>query len=139
MAGINYFLTHGARGGEGKKLLGEKRDVKAWLGWLELYANGDVKAIETPIGFIPKYEDLKKLFAGINKEYPKALYDKQFAFYLDNIIGRIDLQKAAYKKEDNVPPKLFEIYEEQRKGLESLKAKYGSVVAVEQLMEAAQK
>jgi phosphoenolpyruvate carboxykinase (GTP) len=139
MAGINYFLTHGARGGEGKKLLGEKRDVKAWLGWLELYANGDVKAIETPIGFIPKYDDLKKLFAGIDKEYPKALYDKQFAFYLDNIIGRIDLQEAAYKKEDNVPPKLFEVYKEQRKGLESLKAKYGSIVTVEQLIEAAQK
>lgn len=139
MAGINYFLTHGARGGEGKKLLGEKRDVKVWLGWLELYANGDVKAIETPIGFIPQYDDLKKLFAGINKEYPKSLYDKQFAFYVDNILGRIDLQEAAYKKEDNVPAKLFEVYEEQRKGLQALKAKYGSIVTVEQLIEASKK
>ena len=54
MAGLNYFLTHENRGSSGKGLLGEKKDVKVWLGWLELYANGDVEAIETPIGFIPQ-------------------------------------------------------------------------------------
>ncbi len=137
MAGLNYFLTHGARGGEGDNLLGEKRDVKVWLGWLELRAHGDVAAIETPIGFIPKYEDLKELFAEIGKGYPQALYDKQFAFYVDNIIARIDLQEEAYGKEENIPAKLFEICEEQRKGLEALKAKYGPIVSVEQLIEAA--
>ncbi|GAK57948.1 phosphoenolpyruvate carboxykinase [Candidatus Vecturithrix granuli] len=136
MAGLNYFLTYGARGGEGKKLLGEKRDVKVWLGWLELYANGDVDAIETPIGFIPKYNDLKTLFAGIDKAYPQELYNKQFALYIDNIIRRIDLQEEAYKKEQNVPEKLFEVYEEERSGLEALKAKYGSIVSVEELIEA---
>jgi phosphoenolpyruvate carboxykinase (GTP) len=133
MAGLNYFLTHGARGGEGAELLGEKRDVKVWLGWLELRANGDVEAIETPIGYIPKYEDLKELFDKIGKAYPRELYEKQFALYIDNILGRIDLQKEAYKKAENVPPKLFEIYEKQRKGLEALKSKYGSVVSVENL------
>jgi phosphoenolpyruvate carboxykinase (GTP) len=138
MAGLNYFLTHAARGGQGEGLLGEKRDVKAWLGWLELWVNGDVEAIETPIGFIPKYEDLQVLFAGIGKEYPKELYDQQFAFYVDNIIARIDLQEEAYRKEGNIPAKLFEIYEEQRTGLEALKARYGSIVSVEQLIEAAE-
>ena len=136
MAGLNYFLTHGARGGEGDKLLGEKRDVKVWLGWLELRAHGDIDAIETPIGFIPKYEDLKDLFAGIGKEYPKELYDKQFAFYVDNILARIDLQEEAYRKEENIPARLFEVYAEQRVGLEALKARYGAIVSVEQLMEA---
>ena len=137
MAGLNYFLTHGARGGEGSGLLGEKRDVRVWLGWLERRAYGDVDAIETPIGFIPKYEDLKEMFAAIGKEYPKELYDKQFSLYVDNIVARIDLQKEAYRKEKSIPAKLFEIYQEQRKGLEALKAKYGSVVSVEQLIEAA--
>jgi len=134
MAGLNYFLTHGARGGEGDQLLGEKRDVKVWLGWLELRAHGDVEAIETPIGCIPKYEDLKELFAGIGKAYPKELYDKQFAFYVDNILARIDLQEAAYRKEENIPARLFEVYAEQRKGLEALKAKHGPIVLVEQLV-----
>jgi phosphoenolpyruvate carboxykinase (GTP) len=137
MAGLNYFLTHGARGGEGDKLLGEKRDVKVWLGWLELRAHGEVDAIKTPIGFIPKYEDLKELFAKIGKEYPKELYDKQFAFYVDNILTRIGLQEEAYRKEKNIPAKLFEVYREQRKGLEALKAKYGPIISGEQLIEAA--
>ena len=137
MAGLNYFLTHGARGGEGSELLGEKRDVKVWLGWLELRAHGDIGAIETPIGLVPRYEGLRALFAEIGKKYPKELYNKQFAFYVDNILGRIDLQEQAYRKEKNVPEKLFEVYEEQRKGLDALKADYGPVVSVEQLIEAA--
>jgi len=137
MAGLNYFLTHEARGGEGEGLLGEKRDVKVWLGWLERRAHGEVDAIETPIGFIPKYEDLKELFARIGKEYPKELYDKQFSLYVDNILARIDLQEEAYRKEKNIPARLFEVYAEQRKGLEALRAKYGPIVSVEQLIEAA--
>jgi phosphoenolpyruvate carboxykinase (GTP) len=137
LAGLNYFLTHGARGGEGNGLLGEKRDVKVWLGWLERRAHGDVDAIKTPIGFIPRYDDLKEMFDGIGKEYPRDLYDRQFAFYVDNIIGRIDLQRQAYEEGENVPSRLFEVYEEQRKGLEALREKYGSVVSVEQLIEGA--
>ena len=96
-----------------------------------------MEAIETPIGLIPKYEDLEELFAGIDKEYPKELYEKQFAFYVDNILARIDLQEEAYRKEHDVPAKLFEIYTEQREGLEALKASYGPIVSAEQLMEAA--
>jgi phosphoenolpyruvate carboxykinase (GTP) len=137
MAGLNYFLTCSARGGEGSALLGEKRDVKAWLGWLERRAHGDIDAIETPIGFIPKYPDLKELFNEIGKEYPKELYDQQFAFYVDNILARIDLQEKAYRKEKNIPTKLLEVYEEQKAGLEALQAKYGPIVSVEQLIEAA--
>jgi len=133
MAGLNYFLTHEARVGEGTKLLGEKRDVKVWLGWLELCAHGDVEAIETPIGFIPKYEDLKDLFGKIVKAYPKELYEKQFALYIDNILGRIDLQEKAYKKGEEVPAKLYEVYEEQRKELDALKSRHGAVVSVENL------
>ena len=136
MAGLNYFLTEGSRGGEGKKLLGEKKDVKVWLGWLELRANGDVDAIETPIGFIPLYEDLKKLFAGIDKPYSEELYVKHFSFYVDNMVARLDLQKDAWAKEEKVPSRIFEIYEDQKKGLLALKEKFGSVVTPEQLAQA---
>jgi len=139
MAGLNYFLTHGARGGEpgDKRLLGEKRDVRAWLTWLERRAHNEVKAIVTPIGFIPLYEDLKKIFREtIDKEYTKDLYDKQFSFYIDNIVARIDLQKEAYSKEKDCPKRIFEIYDEQKQGLLALKAKYGPIVKPEQLIEA---
>jgi len=136
IAGLNYFLTSEARGGEkgDTGLLGEKRDVVVWLSWLERRANGDIGAIETPIGFIPEYEDLKNLFNDlIGKEYSEELYVKQFSFYIDNIIGRIDLQSEAYQKETNCPEKIFEVYKDQKAGLEGLKSKYGSIVTPTQL------
>ncbi|MGD9209848.1 MAG: phosphoenolpyruvate carboxykinase (GTP) [Desulfobacteraceae bacterium] len=134
MAGLNYFLTHEARGGEGKQLLGEKRDVKVWLAWLERRAHKDVEAISTPIGFIPKYEDLKQLFAQIiDKPYPQELYIKQFSLYIDNILARIELQIDAYGKEKNVPQKLFDVLEEQKNGLIKLKEQFGAIVAPAQI------
>ncbi len=138
MAGLNYFLTHQARGGEGTRLLGEKRDVKAWLSWLERRAHNDVDAIDTPIGYLPKYPDLKTLFKEcIDKDYPEALYIKQFSLYIDNIVSRIDLQLEAYGKEENLPPQLFEVLKKQREGLMALKDKYGAIVTPAQLEEAA--
>jgi phosphoenolpyruvate carboxykinase (GTP) len=136
MAGLNYFLTHGARGGSGKQLLGEKKDVKAWLGWLERRAHGDVEAIETPIGFIPHYEDLKPLFETlVDKPYPRDLYDRQFSLYVENILARIDLQMAAYTKEENIPQRLFEVLREQREGLTVLKEKFGPIITPAQLIK----
>jgi phosphoenolpyruvate carboxykinase (GTP) len=129
LAGLNYFLTHEARGGEGTKLLGEKRDVPVWLSWLARFAHGDVEAIETPFGYIPKYEDLKGLFSKIiHKEYPRDLYDKQFAVYVDKILSRIELQREAFGKEKNLPEKLFQVYNEWGKGLLALKEEHGAVV-----------
>ncbi len=128
IAGLNYFLTRQSRGGEGKTLLGEKRDVKVWLGWLEARVHNEVEAIKTPIGYIPKYEDLKALFEkALDKEYQCQLYDKQFSFYIDKIITRIDLQIEAYKKETNIAEKLFDILKEQKKGLLALKESCGAI------------
>ncbi len=135
LAGLNYFLTEEARGGASKKLLGEKRDVKVWLSWLERCVHGDVEAIDTPMGYLPKYEDLKQLFKDlIDKEYPEDLYVKQFSLYLDNIIARVDLQNEAYGKEENIPQTLFDVLKEQKEGLIALKEKYGSVVTPAQLL-----
>ncbi len=134
LAGLNYFLTHEARGGKGTALLGEKRDVPVWLSWLALRAHGEVDAIETPIGFIPRYEDLKKLFATlIDKEYPRELYDRQFSLCVDKIQARIDLQREAFGKEKNLPGKVFKVYDEWEKGLAALKQKHGAIVTPDKL------
>lgn len=134
LAGLNYFLTHEARGGESTKLLGEKRDVKAWLTWLAKFAHGDVEAIKTPVGFIPKYDDLKAIFAEvIDKDYPKDLYDKQFSLYIDKIQFRIDLQREAFGKEENLPAQLFKVYDQWAAGLKALKDKHGPIVKPDQL------
>jgi phosphoenolpyruvate carboxykinase (GTP) len=137
MAGLNYFLTDAARGGTSKKLLGEKRDVKVWLAWLDRRAHREVAAIDTPIGYLPQYEDLKKLFKEIiDKDYPQDLYIKQFSLYIDNILARIELQINAYGKEESLPRRLFEVLNKQRDGLLALKEKYGSRVAPADLLKA---
>jgi len=137
LAGLNYFLTHEARGGTGTKLLGEKRDVKVWLTWLGKFAHGELSGIETPVGFIPKYEDLKSLFSSIiDKDYSRELYDKQFSIYIDKILSRIELQREAFGKEKNLPEKLFQVYDEWKTELTALKGKVGPVVKPEQLTKA---
>lgn len=138
-AGLNYFLTHAARGGDpdDHTLLGEKRDVRAWLSWLERRAHGDVQAIQTPIGQLPLYDDLQRLFDQIiGKDYLEDLYERQFSLYVDHIIRRIELQEEAYGKEQDCPPRIFEIYAAQKQGLLELKDRFGPVVTPEQLIEA---
>jgi phosphoenolpyruvate carboxykinase (GTP) len=137
MAGLNYFLTHAARGGTSKKLLGEKKDVKVWLAWLERKTHKDVACIETPIGDLPLFDDLKDLFKSIiDKPYSKDLYNQHFSLYIDNIVSRIDLQIAAYGKEAGIPDRLFDILKKQREALLLLRATYGPVVSPDQLLEA---
>lgn len=129
IAGLNYFLTDEARGGSAKKLLGEKRDVKVWLAWLERRFHNEVEAIETPIGFIPKFADLKALFNDIiGKEYAEDLYMRQFSLYVDNIVNRIDLQIKAYASEKNLPDACMTVLNDQKKGMLELKARCGAVV-----------
>ena len=137
MAGLNYFLTHEARGGTSKKLLGEKKDVKVWLAWLERKAYKDVASIETPIGKLPLFDDLKSLFKSIiDKAYPLDLYNQHFSLYIDNIVSRIDLQLEAYGKEEKIPERLFTILRKQRKELLLLRETHGPVVSPDQLLEA---
>ncbi len=134
IAGLNYFLTDQARGGSSTNLLGEKKDVKVWLSWLERYTHNEVKFIKTPIGNIPEYDDLKGLFQSIiNKEYPIELYNKQFSLYIDNIYARLEMQIKAYAKEQGNFDRLFAILEEQKLGLDKLKQKLGNIVTPEML------
>jgi len=134
LAGLNYFLTHEARGGKGKGLLGEKKDVPVWLGWLDLYAHGDVEAIEAPIGMLPKYQDLKRLFnEKTNKEYGEDLYTMQFSLYIDNIIARIDFQIDAWEHEEATSQTIFDVYAAQKTALEALKAQKGPIVKPQDL------
>jgi phosphoenolpyruvate carboxykinase (GTP) len=134
MAGLNYFLTDQARGGASTNLLGEKKDVKVWLSWLGNLSYGETDFIRSPIGFLPEYEDLKKLFKEIiQKDYDYNLYEKQFSLYVDKIIARIDLQLESYGKEPNIPERLFEVLKIQKEALLCLKKSFGAIVTPDQL------
>ncbi len=137
MAGLNYFLVDSARGGDTDTLLGEKRDVPVWLSWLAQVNRKKADFIETPIGLIPTYKALKSLFKEvINKDYPESLYLKQFSLYVDNILARIEMQKAAYSKEKHIPGRFFVILDDWHRGLLHLKECFGSVVSPYRIAEA---
>jgi phosphoenolpyruvate carboxykinase (GTP) len=117
--GVNYFQ----RDKDGKDMTG-MHDKRIWLKWMELKVHNEVEAIKTPIGFIPKYEDLKKLFKDIlDKDYTEADYKEQFKIKPKENIAKIDRIIEIYKtKIKNAPDILFEILEKQKKRLEEIKS-----------------
>lgn len=99
----NYFLK------ENGKFLNEKVDKKVWVMWMEGRIHNEYDAIETPIGLIPKYEDIKNLFKDIfNREYTRADYTAQFSIRVKNFLEKIERIEKIYKDEDEVPQEFFD-------------------------------
>ena len=71
---VNYFLRD-----EKGNFLTHKLAKKVWLHWAEQRIHNEVDAYRTPMGFIPKYEDLKSLFQEIfGEDFSKQLYEELF-------------------------------------------------------------
>ena len=122
---VNYFLRD-----ENGNWLNHKLDKGVWLKWMELRVHGDVDAIETPIGYIPKYEDLRRLFREVlNKEYSREAYEKQFTIRVPELLAKIDRIEEIYGKLEDVPEELFQVLEEERKRLLEAREKYGDYIS----------
>ncbi|MBN1792071.1 phosphoenolpyruvate carboxykinase (GTP) [Candidatus Woesearchaeota archaeon] len=119
----NYFLK------EGDKFLNDKVDKKVWLLWMEGRVHGEYEAIETPIGFIPKYEDVKTLFRQIfKKEYTKEQYDRQFSIRIKKLVERLDRIENIYAVEEGVPEVFHAHVRQQKERLLELKKEKGKEV-----------
>ena len=115
----NYFLKK-----EGK-FLNEKVDKKVWLMWMEGRVHNEYEAIETPIGFIPKYDDLKALFRQIfRKEYTKEQYIEQFSIRMKHLLDKLDRIEAIFRQEDDIPKVFYDHLNQQRERLNEAKEKY---------------
>jgi len=123
---VNYFL----RGKDGKYLNG-MADKKVWILWAELRVNGEVDAIETPTGFIPKYEDLAKLFKEqLGKEYSQAEYVQQFTIRVPENLAKIDRVEKIYKEKVPDTPKIvFDTFAKIRSRLKATQDKYGGYIS----------
>ena len=137
---VNYWLHKSGRGslapGESDGLIGEKRDTKVWMRIMALMHQGKVESIWTPIGRIPKYEDLKKLFIEvIGKEYDKSTYTKQFSLYVDNLVERIDMSIIEFSREKGMNDAFFHVLETWRRDLIALKASAGRIVTPDEMIE----
>ena len=94
----NYFLK------ENGKFISGKIDKKVWLMWMEGRVHNEFEAIETPIGFIPKFEDLQILFQNIfSKEFSRQEYEKLFSIRIQKLLEQLDRIEAIYRNEDGVP------------------------------------
>ena len=115
----NYFLK------ENGKFLNGKLDKKVWLLWMEGKIHNEFDAIETPIGFIPEYEDLKKLFMDIfSKDYTKGDYEKQFSIRVNNLLEKFDRIEEIFKEEEGIPDMFFIHLRQQRERLIDAKKKF---------------
>jgi len=100
----NYFLRH-----EGK-YTNEKVDKKVWLLWAEGRVHDEYDAIKTPVGYLPKYEDLRGLFKQVfNRDYKEEDYNHQFSLRLDKLLEKIARIEEIYKAEPNMPKEFWEI------------------------------
>ena len=123
---VNYFL----RGKDGKFLNGIK-DKHVWVKWMELRVNGEADAIKMPTGYMPKYEDLKKLFKQVlGKEYKKEQYEEQFTLRIPERLAKKErILKIYHTKVFDTPHSFIKIMEEQRKRLEECRKKYGDYIS----------
>jgi phosphoenolpyruvate carboxykinase (GTP) len=122
---VNYFLRD-----EAGKFLNGKLDKMVWLLWAELRVNGDVDAIKTPTGWIPRYEDLAGLFAEkLCKDYTKQDYLKQFTVRVPNLLAKFDRVEKVYReKVSDTPAIVYETFDAVRKRLRDAQARFGNSV-----------
>jgi phosphoenolpyruvate carboxykinase (GTP) len=128
---VNYFL----RDREGN-WLNDKTDKKVWYKWMELRVHGDVDAIRTPTGWIPQYEDLRRLFRQVlDKEYTAEDYVQQFSVRIPESLAKIERIERIYREEvPDAPEILFAVLEEQRQRLLQAREQFGDYIAPEQLL-----
>ena len=127
--GVNYFLKEVGNG----KYLNGVQDKHVWIKWMELRVHNEVGAIATPTGYIPKYEDLKRLFKQVlNKDYSKEDYIKQFTIRVPENLAKIERVQRFYQENvTDTPLELFGILYLQRQRLIEAKEKYGEYISPE--------
>ena len=134
--GVNYFL----RDKEGRfveKLV--MRDKAVWMKWMELRVHGDIRAIRSPTGWIPKYEDLASLFRQVlQTDYTREDYVRQFTVRVNENLAKVDrVEKFHHREVPDAPPVLFEILAAQRERLIEAKERFGDYISPQSLPEEA--
>jgi len=130
--GVNYFLRDLKTG----EFLNSRKDKHVWIKWMELKVHNDVKAIETPTGLIPVYNDLKTLFKKVlKKDYTKDDYIKQFTIRVPENLAKIErVIKFLNEKVEDAPEEVFKILNEQKERLIKAREKFGDYISPEKFI-----
>ncbi|TFB08030.1 phosphoenolpyruvate carboxykinase (GTP) [Candidatus Atribacteria bacterium MT.SAG.1] len=117
---VNYFLKD-----ENGNYLTGKIYNKLWILWAEGRVNGDYEVIETPIGRIPKYEDLKEMSAReLGKDYTKEEYIKVFSIRIEKYLEKMERMSKIFENV-KMPAAFTEELKAQTERLKETKAKFG--------------
>jgi phosphoenolpyruvate carboxykinase (GTP) len=124
--GVNYFL----RDKDGKFVNGV-RDKHVWVKWMELRVHGEADCVPAPTGYIPLFEDLKKLFKDVlKKDYTQQDYIIQFTIRLRENLAKLErVEKFHRQNVIDAPTELFRILAQQRERLEKARGKYGDYIS----------
>ncbi len=97
---VNWFR----KGADGKFLWPGYSDNMRVLKWIVDRVNGQVPAVETPIGFVPNYEDME--WAGL--DFKKADFDQVMSFdsasWAAEVVGQ---EEFFFKLRDRLPKQLI--------------------------------
>jgi phosphoenolpyruvate carboxykinase (GTP) len=122
--GTNYFIKKDG------KFLNDKLDKAVWIKWIELRVHGDAEALDAGYGFIPKYEDLKKLFKDVrNHDYTEQEYIDQFTVRIPEILGKHDRMAEIYATIDDTPQAWKDEMAAERARVEKLQAEKGDYIS----------
>ena len=120
----NYFIK-----GEDGRYLNEKVDKKVWVIWAEGRVHGEYGVIETPVGYIPRYEDLRALFRRVfDREYTTEEYTQQFSVRVDKYLEKQARMEELYGDEEGVPDEFWAVHRRIKKQLKELREKTGEPV-----------
>jgi len=106
-------------------------DKLVWVLWAELRVNGDVEALQTPTGYIPKYEDLAPLFKNnLKQEYTREEFVQQFTIRIPKLSAKFDRIEKIYRDQvPDTPQMLFNTFVEVRKRLKAAQQKHGDNIS----------
>eukprot|EP00767_Chilomastix_cuspidata_P000955 gnl/Chilomastix_cuspidata/128.p1 GENE.gnl/Chilomastix_cuspidata/128~~gnl/Chilomastix_cuspidata/128.p1 ORF type:complete len:611 (-),score=311.63 gnl/Chilomastix_cuspidata/128:3147-4979(-) len=123
--GTNYFLR-----GEDGKFLNTKLDKQVWISWAVGRVRGQYGGVRTPIGVLPKYEDLRDEFARQfdGRVYTREEYDQQFSLRVGALLEKHARMGEQYAAEPSMPAEWGTFHDEYRRLLEGIRAEHGDLV-----------
>jgi len=121
--GTNYFLKN-SKG----VFCNSKLDKKVWLLWAEGRIHGEYDAYESPVGYLPKYEDLKVLFKdNLDYSYTMEEYEEQFSIKVDQYLDKMARMTKVFDNVD-VPSEFDAKLKQLITKLEKAKEEKGAVI-----------
>jgi phosphoenolpyruvate carboxykinase (GTP) len=107
------------------------KDKYVWVKWMELRVHSDVGVVRTPVGLIPKYDDLARLFGEVlGRDYSREEYEKAFTLRIPEYLAKVErMHKVFTEQVTDTPEILLDVLEEQEERLRDAQGRHGDYVS----------